>query len=209
MVRTLVLIALASAACGDTEHRSEPAAAPGTVTSAFSRSALAVPLGAVSGDPLGLFDPAARSAFLASVPPPPSAAASTKLGTETGLEQTSATPSTATSATPPAVVGAVETIRRSASGIERILRASAYAQLVERCRDDRGGYLPAEAVELSFVIDETGRIAPSTITAKVKDAIHERAALCMIRELGAIDVRAPAATRGERTLVTTTVPSVD
>jgi len=135
-----------------------------------------------------------------------------RIGTPTGNAATDAG-SPASSAAPPkaqVAVGAPTTEALVASpALEREARAQLYWPLVNKCKGDDGRILPPDAVTLTFTIDGEGYIQPSSIAATTDDPRHDRAAQCMIRELGASSFRMPPSSRGVPTRVTATVPSID
>jgi outer membrane biosynthesis protein TonB len=136
----------------------------------------------------------------------------TRIGTPTNVR-----PDDAGAAPPPAsppraevAIGAPTSEPLLASpAIEREARAQLYWPLVQRCRDADGRILPPDAVTLTFTVDAEGYIQPSSIVASAADARHDRAAQCMIRELGAASFRMPPSGRGLATRITATVPSID
>jgi hypothetical protein len=217
LVRALLLTASGLAGCDEKPTLKVPHDPPGLVASVLSRSAApqasqrSVP--PVESAELEL----ARKEILAHVPSAvPAPEGSTRLGTETVPPSASEIPSA--SAAPSSVASAphlethvslVSRPARSAPAVERLLRATVYFALVNRCRDDRGQILPPEAVTLGFELDATGSVVDGSIKALPKDPKHEAAAECMIRELAASGFRAPPATRGESTTVSMPVPTVD
>jgi len=199
-------------------------AAPGTpppvVT--WTRDAGATSLSAESDAGLAVTDDASAAALdeiLAAAPrerPGPTGAdGGTRVGTTTQLPSAQPPAPGASASAPPARsarvdVGAPTAEPAMASpAIEREGRAQLYWNLVQRCRGEAGEILPPDAITLSFTIDAAGYIQPSTIVATPNDPRHDKAAQCMIRELGAASFRAPPSARGIATRVVATVPSVD
>jgi len=100
-------------------------------------------------------------------------------------------------------------VARAKGSIERLLRATVYFTLVDRCRAADGSILPPASVKLHFIVLEDGTISPTSVEASAKDPAFKSAAQCMERELVAASFHAPADTGGETTTVNTDVPSVD
>ncbi len=194
-----------------------PSGPPGVRVTELSRSAAPGPsvrsVPALTGRPIE----AARRELLARVPSalPPTGDSSSLLGTDTheplvdgGEAETSAAPKDG-GAKMESHVSMVARPGRPGAAVEKLLRATVYFDLVNRCRDKSGAILPPEAIVLGFEVDANGAIIDGTIQAAPKDPSHEAAAECMIRELTASSFRAPPATKGESTTVTMPVPSVD
>jgi hypothetical protein len=99
--------------------------------------------------------------------------------------------------------------RMSSPAIEKAARAQLYWPLVQHCRDEAGGILPAEAVHVTLQIDREGYIVPATILAVPREPRFAQAARCMARELRVVAFRMPAASRGLVQDVDLDVPSVD
>lgn len=206
---------LGASGCG---HRDEPppAGQPGVVMSVVSREgAPSPPLRSV---PLlgPETDEAARKEILAQVPSAAVAPSVSLIGSKTDEPASSAVAAApAPSSSPIAIrVSEVSTVEPSAAGIEKLLRASVYYDLVSRCRDASGAILPPEAIHLRFVVGENGAIIASTITAtsnhvREGDQKREAAERCMIRELSASSFRAPAASSGAKITVDADVPPAD
>lgn len=208
----LVALAAFGVACGQSAPRDEPHDPPGVAMSVISRSASKGPptrsVPSVATDDAA----AARKEILAHVPKEtPASSAKSLLGTDTEEPPADAGEAQApkASAHVESHVSLVTRPARSAPALEKLLRATVYFDLVNRCKDAKGALLPPEAVLLGFELDASGKIVEGTITAKAKAPEHEGAAECMIRELAASSFRAPPATRGESTTVSMPVPSVD
>ena len=171
-------------------------------------------------------DPAALEELLAAAPkkalPATGEDGASLVGTDTGLKPGDREAEEAEPAPPPpkpktaaARGGKVSFGPLSIQGemasasIEREARAQLYWGLVQRCRAKDGGILPPEMVTILFNIDEDGYIIGSSINATPSSPIYEDVAHCMRRELSAATFRAPVGTRGLRTTVNMTVPSVD
>ncbi len=205
----------AMAACAE-RPVDAPSGPPGALVTELSRSAAPGPsvrsVPALSGPPIE----AARRELLARVPSslPPSSDSPSLLGTDTheplvdGGEETSPAAKDG-GAKMESHVSMVARPGRPGAAVEKLLRATVYFDLVNRCRDKSGAILPPEAIVVGFEVDANGAIIDGTIQAAPKDPNYEAAAECMIRELTASSFRAPPATKGESTTVTMPVPSVD
>ncbi len=164
--------------------------------------------------PLGTeVDARAAKEILAHVPSASAPSGETRVGSDTGEDVPDG--GTTTIHERPghdhgaARVSGMSHVARAKGSIERLLRATVYFDLVDRCRADDGSILPPGSVKLHFLIAEDGRVPPTSVDAVATDARYEQAARCMVRELVASRFQAPIDTRGETTTVDTDVPSVD
>ena len=202
-----------AAACSE---RADPAPSgpPGVVMSVIARDGAPAPT--MRAVPMlgPAPDESARLEILKQVPSALPAPTATLLGTQTDEPASSAVASASASSAIAVHVSDVSVVEPSAAGIEKLLRASVYFDLVSRCRDKAGAILPPEAIHLHFVVSENGAIIASTITAKSNhvrtgDVEREAAERCMIRELSASSFRAPPASSGAQITVDADVPPAD
>jgi len=150
----------------------------------------------------------AASALIAHVPTalPPTSPSGSLVGT---LASGSAGAASASSVSGVSIVQMQADMKASNAGSERDLRASLYFDLVDQCRDEDGGILPPEAIEIEFRVDARGTIDRSSVRATALSPEHENAARCMVRVIRTADARFAPARLDEPTRVKARVPSVD